>query len=579
MTTPAPLPDNEKERLAALQATGLLDTLPEAAFDDLVRIAAGICGVPISLVSLVDESRQWFKARFGLEATQTPREQAFCSHAILQPCVMVVPDAMQDERFRDNPLVTGAPGIRFYAGAPLEMAGGQRIGTLCVIDTVAREISEEQRASLAALARQAVAQIELRLKLDELEQARQRQQLFERQLQRFNEEMAALVERRTQELKQARDRAELYFDAAGSVMVVADAAGRVVRANRRASEVLQRPVDEVVGHDWFDLSFPEPERASARAFFSGLVFGDRDPDCRFHGHVRTADGELRVISWHTTRLMDGDGLVCGLLGVGEDITTRLATEEQLRNTLGELERSNLSLQQFVHVASHDLREPINSILNFARLLRRESVTGDPARRERFVDFIVRGGERLRDLVDDLLTYVRLDGQSIQANTVNLAEVAEDIRQSLADAVGRSGATLHVSALPVVRGDRSLLGLLLQNLIDNAIKFRAAGQTPVVSVEAMQQGDELHLIVTDNGIGIAHEFQQRIFDAFQRLHARSEYEGTGLGLALCRRIAQMHDGRLFVESSEGSGSRFVLALPASRWLGTATSLTSHPEKTA
>lgn len=576
---PAPFPADERQRLAALRATGLLDTPPEAAFDDLARIAARVCGVPVALVSLVDETRQWFKARVGLDMPQTPRDQAFCGHAILSDEVMVVADATRDARFHANPLVTGKPGIRFYAGAPLALAGGQRIGTLCVIDTVARVLTDEQRDSLAALARQVVAQMELRRQVGELEQARQRQYLFERQLQRFNEDMTALVERRTEELKQARDRAELYFDRAGNIMVVAAVTGQVLRANRTAAEVLARPLDGIVGQDWFDLCFPADEREAARQFFATLVSGTGAADCRFHGHVRTATGELRVIAWRTTRLTDDCGQATGLLGVGEDITSRLETEEQLSQTLGKLERSNQSMQQFVHVASHDLREPINSILNFARLLRREAPGGDPARRERFTDFIVRGGERLRALVNDLLAYVRLDGLTVQPGTVNLAETAEDIRQSLSDAIGRSQATLRVSALPVVRGDRSLLGLLLQNLIDNAIKFRRADTPPLIDVDAQQVGNELHIAVRDNGIGIAPEFQARIFEAFQRLHSRSEYEGTGLGLALCQRIAEMHGGRLFVESAPERGSRFVLALPAARSLGTATHLTRHPEKNA
>jgi len=568
-TIAAPLPPDENERLRALHASGLLDTPPEPAFDDLARIASQLCGTPIALVSLVDEDRQWFKSRIGLDASETPREQAFCAHAILRNEVLVVPDATMDVRFRDNPLVTGGPGIRFYAGAPLEVAGGHRIGTLCVIDTVVHELTEAQREALVALARQVVAQIELRLHVSELQAAHARQNLFEQQLQRFNAEMKALVAHRTAELKAERDRAELYFDIAGNMMVVADNGGRIVRANRMAAEVLGRPGSSLPGRDWFELCFPEDERADARAFFAQLVSGERDAARRFRGHVMTADGQLRVVSWHTTRLHDEQGATTGLLGVGEDITARLEAEEHLQRTLSELERSNIALQQFVHVASHDLREPINSILNFAKLLRRDAHEADAMRRERYVDFIVRGGERLRALVDDLLAFVRLDATEARADAVNLAELVEETRQSLAAAIGRSGATIRVTPLPVIRGDRSLLGLLLQNVIDNALKFHAPGKPPEVDIDCDVVGDELHVSVRDKGIGIAPEFQERIFEAFQRLHAHAEYEGTGLGLALSRRIADMHHGRIFVESQPDAGSRFVLALPASCRIGIAS----------
>lgn len=159
----ARIPDNESERLAALRSYDILDTDPERAFDDLTEVAAQLCGTPISLVSLVDAERQWFKSRVGLEASETPRRVAFCSHAILEPDqVLIVPDACLDERFADNPITTGDPLVRFYAGAPLVDAGGLPLGTLCVIDHRPRELSEDILSTLQVLARQVVSQLELR---------------------------------------------------------------------------------------------------------------------------------------------------------------------------------------------------------------------------------------------------------------------------------------------------------------------------------------------------------------------------------------------------------------------------------
>jgi PAS domain S-box-containing protein len=166
MTAPSP---TEFERLAQLQRYQVLDTAPEDVFDDFTILAAQICGTPISLISLLDADRQWFKSRVGLAATQTPRELAFCDHAIRTPEVMEVPDATLDPRFVDNPLVTGAPDIRFYAGAPLVAPDGSRIGTLCVIDRIPRHLSDDQRASLARLGRQIIVQLELRLARRDLE--------------------------------------------------------------------------------------------------------------------------------------------------------------------------------------------------------------------------------------------------------------------------------------------------------------------------------------------------------------------------------------------------------------------------
>ncbi|WP_291960018.1 sensor histidine kinase [Maribacter sp.] len=158
------IPSNEKQRLEALKSFNILDTLEEKEYDAITRIAADICNTPMALVSLVDEDRQWFKSHYGIDATETPRELAFCAHAINTPdSILLVNDANKDDRFFDNPLVTGGPSVKFYAGAPLNTKEGQSIGTLCVIDTKPRkEFTEKQRASLKDLADQVMAQLELR---------------------------------------------------------------------------------------------------------------------------------------------------------------------------------------------------------------------------------------------------------------------------------------------------------------------------------------------------------------------------------------------------------------------------------
>jgi len=164
-------PANEEARVIALDKYAILDTDPEQFFDDLTLLASHVCNTPIALISLVDEDRQWFKSRVGLNASETSRDIAFCSTAILQTDVFVIPDALADERFRDNPLVVSDPHIRFYAGAPLINEDGYALGTLCVVDRAPRELAPEQKEALKALSRLVLAQLEFRRNLILLKEA------------------------------------------------------------------------------------------------------------------------------------------------------------------------------------------------------------------------------------------------------------------------------------------------------------------------------------------------------------------------------------------------------------------------
>jgi PAS domain S-box-containing protein len=189
----APLPDNETERLGALRGLGILDTPPEPAYDELSALAAYVCQTPIALISLVDEDRQWFKSRLGWEAGETPREAAFCAHAIMQADLLIVPDARADARFANNPLVTSPPAIRFYAGAPLVTAQGHAMGTLCVLDHKPRELTAAQTRALRALSHQVVAQLRLRQQLTEQLHINAERERAEEELRKANERLALAV--------------------------------------------------------------------------------------------------------------------------------------------------------------------------------------------------------------------------------------------------------------------------------------------------------------------------------------------------------------------------------------------------
>lgn len=168
----APLPKNEVKRIKVLWQYDVLDTVPEEEFDELADLARLICGAPVALISLVDEDRQWFKSKLGVKLQETSRDVSLCAHAILQKDLLIVPDATKDKRFQNNPLVTAGPKIRFYAGAPLITPSGHALGTLCVIDKVARKLTSDQKRALKILARHVMSQLELRHRTRELAAAK-----------------------------------------------------------------------------------------------------------------------------------------------------------------------------------------------------------------------------------------------------------------------------------------------------------------------------------------------------------------------------------------------------------------------
>ena len=238
--------DNELERLASLHRTGLLDSRPEAAYDAIVHLASEIMGSPIALVSLVDHDRQWFKAKLGLDVDETPRDVAFCHHAIRNPFEpLVVEDALADPRFAINPLVLGDPSIRFYAGFPILDDDGLALGTLCVIDRKPRTVSPEQSSRLAALATVAQELIRLRVTAQELDYSRSRAILFER-----------------------------GFDAAGNGLQLVNPDGQILRTNQAFADMLGRSMTDIVGHRWSEFSHPdalEPDQTLELRFESGEI--------------------------------------------------------------------------------------------------------------------------------------------------------------------------------------------------------------------------------------------------------------------------------------------------------------------
>ncbi|GIH78002.1 sensor histidine kinase [Planobispora longispora] len=227
----------------------------------------------------------------------------------------------------------------------------------------------------------------------------------------------------------------------------------------------------------------------------------------------------------------------------------------------ELKRSNTELEQFAYVASHDLQEPLRKVASFTQMLEQRYADQLDDRARQYIAFAVDGAKRMQELINELLTFSRVGRITRDPVTFGLGDVVAAALRNLSAAIEDAGAEVEVGDLPVISGDRSQFVMLWQNLIGNAVKFRHPDRAPVIRIEAWREGPEWCVSVADNGIGIDARFAEKIFIIFQRLHTRDAYPGTGIGLAICRKIVEYHHGRIWLDTDHTGGTRFVVALPA------------------
>ncbi len=336
-----------------------------------------------------------------------------------------------------------------------------------------------------------------------------------------------------------------------------DLQGRFTFANRRFCESLGRPLDQILGRT--DHAFYPAELAAKyhrddeRVLHTGAVFEDVEEH-------QQPDGRRLSVQVLKVPIYDFKGALIGTQGLFWDVTARKRVEEDLKRVARELARSNEELQQFAHVVSHDLQEPLRMVTSYGRLLERrfrDRLDGDA---REFLDFMVDGATRMRDLLDDLLEYARVGTHGKPLRPVDCSALLDRALANLTVALDESGAAVTREPLPTVLGDEPQLVQLFQNLVANAVKFRGP-EPPRVHVSARRDGSAWVIAVRDNGIGLDVREAGRIFVLFQRLHTREEYAGTGLGLAICKKIVERHQGRIWVESEPGRGSTFFFTLPA------------------
>lgn len=326
--------------------------------------------------------------------------------------------------------------------------------------------------------------------------------------------------------------------------------GRFVDCNDQLARMLGYSREEIIGRDIASIVAPADRQRVLDSIHGGRETSEEQELVRKDGSVRYVEVHGQDASIGERRLR---------YTAIHDITDRKRDEVLLRQTAEELARSNKELEQFAYVASHDLQEPLRTVRGFVQLLQQKYSKQLDADADTFIEHAINGTERMQALIADLLAYARVGTHSREPVLTDATDAFRQALGSLTERINETEAEITHGQLPTVLVDPSQLAQLFQNLLGNAMKFRGDAR-PKIHVDACREGDHWHISVSDNGIGIDPQYHQKVFEVFRRLHSRQQYEGTGIGLAICKKIVERQGGRMWVESLAGQGSTFHFTLP-------------------
>ncbi len=505
----AKIPSNEQLRHYQLSSYEVLDTEEELAYDKITHLAATICDCPISLISLIDSDRQWFKSHFGLDARETPRDIAFCAHVVFDQKVLVVPDARIDERFQDNPLVTNAPNVTFYLGMPLTDKDGYTLGTLCVIDSKPRQINEKQMEALYLLADHVIALLRLRKKA--------------RRLLAYENDFKKLSER----IPGAIFQMKISPDGKSSFPIV----------DSKFEEIYDYSAEEIkidASVIW-DRLYPEDKLSFTQSLQASM--NHLTDWCEEYRIVLPEKGVRWVrISSRPEKLKDGSVLWSGFMA---DITSEKEQDVVLKQsskliTLGELAAG----------IAHEVNNPLTVIQGMTALINR--LSNDPEKIRERLATIDKAVGRIAKIINGLRKFSRMSEGDRKKSVALKSIIQESLNLS-----GAKAAQFGVKFIQDIQSDGIILGNEIEleqtvvNLINNAIDAIKAKQEKWIEIKLFENQETVFLQVLDCGDGIPEEIRSKIFKAF--FTTKPAGEGTGLGLSIISGILREHNATVEVKT--------------------------------
>ncbi len=546
------IPENDDKRIEALHHYKIIEADVHESFDNIAHIMAAFFDVPIALVSLVDKEEVIFKGNVGMhDVTKNSRGISLCALAVLNDDVIVFENAPKEPCLISNPLVAGSFGLKFYAGAPLTTKEGYHIGTVCIVDKKPRSFSPSQMEQLKRFSKMVMNEIELRLDASKAALnysstiEKQRNNLLVREMQlSLAQEMARMASWEwtltDNNIEWSPEMYKFWGFEYGEIAVTLDKVAEMTHPDDMG--ILQEAINSIMEGNDVEVQYRRYDKLGKEIFI------------------------------HTKTLIrkDAHGKPLSVFGIDMDISDIRAIQDDLIDKNHKLSQFNHELASFNYIASHDLREPLRKIQTFTNRIAEYEKERLSEKGQFYFSRIVAASKGMEQLIDSLLLFSKLsNGSALKFVPTDLNEILDEVEEIFSESIAEKKATIIRPTLPTIKALPVQVQQVFSNLISNALKYSKKDTTPQIQIsmdkvkgKSIGKPSEYYLKieVQDNGIGFDPIYEEKIFEVFQRLYSKNQYEGTGIGLAICKKIMQLHNGLISAKGYPDEGALFVLYFP-------------------